>query len=373
MTASTLTKDSLPGHTALDTQPLGARQGAHPDSGQVPFDIQGSAAAVGTSSPQASSSSTPMLAAPAGDSFSAAPASVLTLPKGRALGLLDPLLNLAAITLDDLENLRTAQENRYRSLTQTGVSDNGLEWGYGLDDRDPQVAQAGAMVDAIAGLEHTATLNLQRLMRRHPLGPWVKAQRGIGEKQAARLLAAIGDPYWNTLHDRPRTVSELWAYSGLHTLPASQMRCDAQCSIAGGDTSSTGGDHHQLDTQEGNVAARRRKGVKANWSTNAKTRAWLCIESCLKQIDPDCKTDTGIGTHVDCHCSPYRVVIDQRRTKTVGRLHATPCHRCGPKGKPALAGTPWNPGHSLADAMRIASKELLKDLWCEARRIHEQS
>ena len=30
----------------------------------------------------------------------------------------------------------------------------------------------------------------------------------------------------------------------------------------------------------------------------------------------------------------------------------------------------WTPGHSLNDAMRVASKRLLCDLWREARRCH---
>lgn len=348
MSVATLPNDSLPGQSIGDIQISLARQGTNPDSGQPISDAHTRVAAVGTTSPQAIKLSIPRVGAPAGNLLpdptmsdptpiarasgqepsSAAPAIIDPIPTQCAPGLLDPLLNLAAITLDDLENLRKAQENRYRSLTHSGISENGLEWGYGLDDRDPQVAQAGAMVDAIKALEHTATLNLQRLMRKHPLGPWVKAQPGIGEKQAARLLAAIGDPYWNTLYDRPRIVSELWAYSGL--VPGQK----------------------------------RTKGQKSNWSTEAKTRAWLCIESCMKLNGiPDAKGRPRA-------LSPYRAIIDERRAKTAGRVHATPCPRCGPKGKPAPAGSPWSAGHSLADGVRIASKELLKDLWLESRRLH---
>lgn len=258
-------------------------------------------------------------------------------PICRVRSLLDPLLTLASITLDDLEALRVAQENRYRSLTTTGTSENGVEWGYGLDDQDPQVSQAGAMVDSIKALEHTATLNLQRLMRKHPLGPWVKAQRGVGDKQAARLLGVIGDPYWHSAQDRPRTVSELWAYCGLHTLPARHSTADAQGTSAGG---------------EYNIAARRRKGQQSNWSDEAKKRAWLIATSCLK---------AG---------GPYREVYDNRRAKTAQRAHAVECVRCGPSGKPAQPGTHWSPGHQHADALRITSKTILRDLWRESRRVH---
>ena len=73
----------------------------------------------------------------------------------------------------------------------------------------------------------------------------------------------------------------------------------------------------------------------------------------MKQLDASCKTDTGIAEHVEgCGCSPYRVVIDQRRQRT------------------ATTHPEWTPGHSLNDAMRVASKRLLRDLWRESRRCH---
>lgn len=239
--------------------------------------------------------------------------------KPRSHSLLDPLLILASVTLDDLEAQRIAQENRYRSLTQSGTSENGLEWGYGLDDRDPQVAAMGAIVDQMKQMEHTANLQLQKLMRKHPLGPWVKAQKGIGDKQAARLLGVIGDPYWHSAEDRPRTVSELWAYCGLKPFQ------------------------------------RRRKGEQANWSDDAKKRVWLIATSCLK---------AG---------GPYRDVYDQRRELTAERQHAVECVRCGPSGKPAQPGTSWSAGHQHADALRIASKRILQDMWRESKRLHEQA
>ncbi len=192
-------------------------------------------------------------------------------------------------------------------------------------------------------------------MRAHPLGPFVARSKGVGEKQAARLLAAIGDPYINVNTQKPRTVSQLWAYCGLHTLPASQCEFDTQCRSAGG--GQTGGsDPSQLHRDDHQsvawVAARRKKGTKANWSADAKMRAWLIAVSCLK---------AG---------GPYREKYDARRDATVGRLHATPCVRCGPAGKPAQPGTPWSKGHQHADALRISSKEFLKDLWREARDLH---
>ena len=247
----------------------------------------------------------------------------------------DPTLALAADILDDLEHVKISNENRLRQLTRSATDADGEMRGFGLDETHPDVARLASLVASLTDAEHQATLNLQRLMRRHPLGPWVKTQRGIGEKQAARLFVTIGDPaVRTTLHDDGtetyewRTVSQLWAYSGLHTIPGDEFE---------------------------NVAAKRRKGVKSNWSTNAKTRTWLIVQSTMKQLDSTCKTDTGIADHIDgCGCSPYRVVIDQRRKRT------------------AITRPDITAAHSLNDAMRVASKALLRDLWREARRIHEE-
>lgn len=240
--------------------------------------------------------------------------------------LFNPLLRLQAEIVDDLERTRIANENRLRQLTRTEPDEDGVLRGFGMTDADPDVRRLGEIVEGLARLEHQAVLNLQRTMRADPLWPWLKAQRGVGEKTAARLLASIGDPYWNTLHDRPRTVSELWAYSGLHTLPV----------------------------QDGapNVAARRQRGQKANWSQDAKKRVWLIAASALK---------AG---------GPWREVYDARRKATEERLHAAPCVRCGPSGSPAQPGTPWSKAHQHADALRIMSKELLRGLWAEGRRLH---
>lgn len=248
----------------------------------------------------------------------------------------DAALFMAATTLDDLERIRIATENRYRTMTLPAADENGEPLtGWGLDDRHPDVAQLFATVEALRGLEHQATLQLQRTMRKHPLGPWVKQAKGVGEKQAARLLAAIGDPYWNTLHDRPRTVSELWAYCGLHVLPG-HVSNDIHNAVAG-DTSSTGGDvHSEFGTRDpAGVAARRRKGQRANWSTDAKTRAYLVAVSCMKSPG-----------------SPYRDVYLARREHT------------------ATTHPDWTPIHSHNDGLRIASKAILRDLWRESARLH---
>ena len=85
-------------------------------------------------------------------------------------------------------------------------------------------------------------------------------------------------------------------------------------------------------------------------------RAFLVAESCIKQS----------GT-------PHRAVYDATRAKYADALHAAECIRCGPKGKPAPIGSPLSDGHKHARALRAVAKEVLKELWREARRIHEEA
>lgn len=255
--------------------------------------------------------------------------------------LADPLLGMAADVLDDLERVRIANENRLRALTTPAdvVDSDGMARGFGLTLDHPDMARLAALVDDLKAAEHRAILNLQRAMRKHPLGQWVKDAPGVGEKQAARLLAVVRDPFWNDLHGRPRTVSELWAYCGLHVLhPGGHSGPDPQSNAAAG------------------VAPRRQRGQRSNWNEDARKRAWLIAASCVKQ---------PAGTR-------YRQVYDDTRIKYTDALHAAECIRCGPSGKPALAGSPLSPGHQHARALRAIAKAVLKDLWRVSAELHAQ-
>jgi hypothetical protein len=266
---------------------------------------------------------------------------------GRGPILADRVLGLLAASVDDLEGTRKSLANRYRQLTRAESDSDGHQRGFGLTDLDPAVMQirvllaaiAGEKLDGSGGIEHQAVLNLGRQMRKHDLWKaWAKNQKGIGEKQFARLLAAIGDPYWNDLYDRPRTVSELWAYAGLHVVhPADQPENDAQGDVVGG------------------VAPKRARGQKANWSDEARMRVWNIAGSCLK----------ARGDYGDVY---YRA-----KGKYAEAVHPAPCVRCGPAGKPAQVGSPLSDGHKHARALRIVSKEILKDLWRAARALHERA
>lgn len=163
----------------------------------------------------------------------------------------DALLLVLADALDDLEHLRTASASRLRALRDVK----------GLGGSRAEQSQQ-ALVDALGVLEHQATLELRRALRLHPLAAWGKRTHGIGEKQLARLLAAIGWP-----GDRA-TPSQLWQFCG-HGDPA---------------------------------RSRRRRGERCGFSPIAKTRVYLIAESCMKQRQ-----------------SPYRAVYDAERAKWADR------------------------------------------------------
>lgn len=240
-------------------------------------------------------------------------------------------LKILAESLDDLENQRKATDNRIRALRQV--------YGYTDNEADtPEMGRLQAIADAIADLENMATLDLKRALRRHPLGGWVKATVGIGEKTGARLLAAIGDPAWNDLHQRERTLGELWAYCGYHVIDG--------------------------------AAPRRSKGQKANWSNDAKMRAFLCAEAAVKagvRKTDDVNDENGYDLAHRHANTPYGQVYLDGRARYADTLHPTPCHRCTPAGKPpAEPGTPRKPAHQHAMAMRLVSKAILADLFDQA-------
>ncbi len=311
------------------------------------------------------------------------PARPPSSPMTRSLDLADPLLALAADVVDDLEKVRIANTNRLAQLTRDQPDKDGLERGFGLTHDHPDVARLAALVNALAKAEHDAVLNLQRMVRQHPLGPWIKQAKGVGEKQAARLLAAIGDPYWNDLHNRPRLVSELWAFCGyaVHKLPVSQVRLDAHNYNAGGEFAGGSPDQTTRDTHINTVgtAVTRQRGMKSNWSPTAKMRAYLIAESCKKTaVRAPCikanDTDDDYAIHnIGCRCSPYRVLYDHGRKKYADATHKLECKRCGPTGKPAAIGSPLSAGHKQSRALRFVAKTLLKDLWHEAKRLHQEA
>jgi hypothetical protein len=175
-----------------------------------------------------------------------------------------------------------------------------------------------------------------------PIIAWQQSTPGIGEHLLARLLGHLGHPvvarphHWEgtgakrvLVADTPyeRTVSQLWQYCG-HGDPTRRIKAG-------------------MSAEE----------LAAVGSPRLKMITHLLAEACMKAIGGE--TSNGVMRKR----SPYRDVYDLRRIETIDRLHAAPCVRCGPKGKPAPEGSPWSLAHQNADALRIVGKELLRDLW----------
>lgn len=276
--------------------------------------------------------------------------------------LRDPVLGVLADVVDDLETARIANANRVRQLTRTATDADGEDRGFGLTLDHPEVAKLALTVKALEAAEHDAILNLQRALRKHPLVGFQKRHKGIGEKQLARLLAVLGDPYWNDLYQRPRTVSELWTYAGFHvirTSGGSQTPNDTHQKIAAAGAQPHAGSHRTADTQccgAPGVAPKRTRGQKSNWSETARKRVWV-IASAMPKFP---------GGH-------YEAIYRQAREKYADATHPVECVRCGPKNKPAPVGSPLSDGHKHARAIRITAKEILKDLWIESRGLYSPS
>jgi hypothetical protein len=272
--------------------------------------------------------------------------------------LRDPVLGVLADVLDDLEKVRIANANRVRILTRNEADGDGEERGHGLTEQHPQVKALILTVKALEAAEHDAVLNLQRSMRKHPLAAFQKRHKGIGEKQLARLLAVIGDPYFNDLHQRPRTVSELWAYAGFHVIhtssghPTFGTHPDHAAGTQPHSRSRTTTEAHNNDAA--GVAPKRTRGQRSNWSEDARKRVWV-IASAMPKFPG----------------GQYEQTYRDARIKYAESVHTTPCVRCGPKGKPAPEGSPLSDGHKHARAVRITAKAILRDLWIEARDIHQ--
>jgi len=189
--------------------------------------------------------------------------------------------------------------------------------------------------------EHAALLMMRRCYRRvalPELRAWQKASRGVGEDSFARILGHLGDPYIATPHrwegtgaarvllvGEPyvRTVSQLWSYCG-----------------------------------HGDPLRRPKKGMTADEAAalgnpGLKMLVHLQAEWCMKS--------GGV----------YRDVYDAVRLAAADKVHAVPCVRCGPSGKPAAEGSPWSKGHQHAHALRLTGKAILRDMWLTRHNAHQ--
>lgn len=90
------------------------------------------------------------------------------------------------------------------------------------------------------------------------------------------------------------------------------------------------------------------KGRQANWSTIAKTRAYLIAEACVKA---GVRKDADGNRYAKDGSEYAQLYIDRRN-------HTAETH------------PEWTALHSQNDALRIVSKRILRNLWRAARDIH---
>lgn len=333
------------------SRPGASARGPELPTGQSPGDTQ-SEAAGGTDFPADQASDGTQAAGVGRDQTSTSGQHGNDTQAGRAARgpiLEDDFLGILAETVNDFESIRKALANRYRELTRGKVDENGkplkldqdgYRRGLGLSDDAPEVAIMREMLVAIGGekqkvldpekykadgtggIEHTAVLRLNKRMRHHQLWKaWGVHQKGVGEKQLARLLGAIGDPYWNEKHGRPRKLSELWSYCGFSV--------------------------------DDGAAVKKKRGQKVTWSPEARMRTWNIAGKCLPAK------------------GAYYEVYLEAKAKYMDAVHTRECVRCGPEKNPAQPGSPLNDAHKHARALRILMKEILRDLWQASKALHE--
>lgn len=293
-----------------------------------------------------------------GADVQADPKLAAPLAPAHAWRVADARLLLLASVLDDLESARIAASNRLRAFTAT----------LGVDPEQPEVVAMRLLVEETQAVEARVAAGLAKAMKAHPLGALVERTKGLGLRQAARLLSLIGNPAWHAVHQRPRRLGELRAYCGMHVVQA------------GGAGDGHSGSDALSDCAVPGVAPRRRRGQRSNWSESARKRVWLIAAQGLKLRCKACTAASRAAADADgagwtpppptCTCEREGYVLrrayDDARAKYAAAVHAAPCERCGPAGSPAPAGSPLSASHQHGRALRIVGKAVLRMLWEES-------
>jgi hypothetical protein len=234
------------------------------------------------------------------------------------------VLRVLAATLDDLERMRIMVGNRVAAAERA------------CGDALPHLHEAlGPLVDA----EHRAELMLKRVWRRHPIAPWAKTIPGCGEKLIARLIALTGEPSLRAVGHWVRTDAQrrLWIVDGYEERTAAQLL--AYCGH---------GDPARAVRRSGMT----QEELFKQGNPSAKQAAWKLGYQFMRTPD-----------------SPYRDIYLAERRRYGDKCHDRTCARCGPAGRPALAGSPWSANHKHHAAIRNTTHAFLIDLWSESRRL----
>jgi hypothetical protein len=230
--------------------------------------------------------------------------------------------------------------------------------------------------------EKTLSVAIQRETGKHPMYPFRLGIPGLGAHNFGIVLALLeGDPYiafpktWVEgkgkrvdghqkkrelvrLDPRVRTVSQLWSYASLN--PERPQRREGM-------------------SQEEHLA-------RGKAYLGARVR--LAVEGVLKMMCGVCHDDVDArasrnenGDKVyapwappppECTCAKdgfvYRALFNEKRLRYEDAVHERPCRGKGTCGLDV--GTPWRPGHKRQAAVNIVAKQLLADMYDEAKRLH---
>lgn len=212
---------------------------------------------------------------------------------------------LLADLVEDIQSTRIANSNRLAALEK--------EWGKNLDSSLPSVMTIRSVNTGLVKVEFEAVKALKSALRSHPIGLFIMETHGLGFTGVARYIGAVGDLGWHPLKNRPRTLRELWKYSG-------------------------------LDVVDG-LAPCKARGERITWNPTAKKAV---------HVMATCVVKTG---------GPFRIFYDDARAKYAEAVHEHECRRCGPEGKPALIGSPLSDSHKHGRALRAVGKEIVRELW----------
>lgn len=263
--------------------------------------------------------------------------------------------------LDDLERVRIMNSNRIGALERV--------YGEAL----PHLTE---IAEPLNQAEHLAELELVRTWRKHPLAPWAKEARGVGEKSIARLIAEIGDPSIGTKgHWETTTTEEAMPEADTQSVDASENgasdESDAQATSAPKNRTWVIDENFDRSVSQlwsycgvGDPARSRipKGAVQADLLKRGKPRAkkqmYLIATGMLKAgVRRD---EEGEASGI----SPWGEKYLKARVHYANHVHEAPCPPCH-----AQAGDPWKPGHQHMAALRKLEKEFLKALWREARRL----
>jgi hypothetical protein len=164
----------------------------------------------------------------------------------------------------------------------------------------------GVKYSGILEVEERIGKDIKKLVDAQPLWQlWLKDVKGIGPIFAGGWMSAIGDPA------KFDNVGKLWAYAGLHTVPANtayvEKFIDNPRIRAAVEAGAVVGDPNNQDLR---MMPRRERGKRANWSPFMRTLAWKTGGSFVKSK------------------GPYREFYDRYRARyEITRPETTDAHR----------------------------------------------